>query len=99
MRGAPIKAIMFQTEKVTWYLLGAADIQKIGDLKGKRIAVGTIGDTQDTLITMLVEREGVSARDITRVAMPSRSAMSTILLVIAVVCLFLQLRLVRRRGS
>jgi NitT/TauT family transport system substrate-binding protein len=79
VRGAPIKAIMFQTEKVTWYLLGAADIQKISDLKGKRVAVGTIGDTQDTLITMLVEREGVSARDITRVAMPSRSAMSTIL--------------------
>ena len=59
LRGAPIKAIMFQTEKVTWYLLAAPDIQKISDLKGKRVAVGTIGDTQDALITMLVEREGV----------------------------------------
>ena len=28
LRGAPIKAVMFQTEKVTWYLLAAADIQK-----------------------------------------------------------------------
>jgi NitT/TauT family transport system substrate-binding protein len=79
VRGAPIKAVMFQTEKVTWYLQGAPDILKIADLKGKRIAVGTIGDTQDTLITMLVEREGLTARDVTRVAMPSRSAMSTIL--------------------
>ena len=78
-RGAPIKAVMFQTEKVTWYLQGAPDILKITDLKGKRIAVGTIGDTQDTLITMLVEREGLTARDVTRVAMPSRSTMSTIL--------------------
>ena len=26
VRGAPIKAIMFQTEKVTWYLLAASDI-------------------------------------------------------------------------
>jgi ABC-type nitrate/sulfonate/bicarbonate transport system substrate-binding protein len=77
VRGAPIKAVMFQTEKVTWYLIGAPDIQKIADLKGKRIAVGTVGDTQDTLITMLVEREGLTARDITRVAMPSRSAAST----------------------
>jgi ABC-type nitrate/sulfonate/bicarbonate transport system substrate-binding protein len=34
--------------------------RKISDLKGKKIAVGTIGDTQDTLITMLVEREGLS---------------------------------------
>jgi ABC-type nitrate/sulfonate/bicarbonate transport system substrate-binding protein len=79
LRGAPIKAIMFQTEKVTWYLLAAADIQKISDLKGKRISVGTIGDTQDTLITMLVEREGLSGRDITRVAMPSRNTTNTIL--------------------
>jgi NitT/TauT family transport system substrate-binding protein len=79
LRGAPIKAVMFQTEKVTWYLQGGPDIVRITDLKGKRIAVGTIGDTQDTLITMLVEREGLTARDVTRVAMPSRSTMTTIL--------------------
>jgi ABC-type nitrate/sulfonate/bicarbonate transport system substrate-binding protein len=79
VRGAPIKAIMFQTEKVTWYLLAASDIMKITDLKGKRVAVGTVGDTQDALITMLVERHGLTARDITRVAMPSRSTSSTIL--------------------
>ena len=79
LRGAPIKAVMFQTEKVTWYLLAAPDIQKISDLKGKRIAVGTVGDTQDALITMLVEREGVSGRDISRVAMPSRNTTNTIL--------------------
>ena len=79
LRGAPIKAVMFQTEKVTWYLLAAADIQKISDLKGKRVAVGTIGDTQDALITMLVEREGVSGRDISRIAMPSRNTTNTIL--------------------
>lgn len=79
LRGAPIKAVMFQTEKVTWYLLAAADVQKISDLKGKRVAVGTIGDTQDALITLLVEREGVSGRDISRVAMPSRNTTNTIL--------------------
>jgi len=79
LRGAPIKAVMFQTEKVTWYLLAAPEIQKISDLKGKRIAVGTVGDTQDHLITMLVERAGVSGRDITRIAMPSRNTTNTIL--------------------
>lgn len=79
LRGAPIKAVMFQTEKVTWYLLAAADVQKIGDLRGRRIAVGTVGDTQDTLITMLAEREGVSGRELTRIAMPSRNTTNTIL--------------------
>jgi ABC-type nitrate/sulfonate/bicarbonate transport system substrate-binding protein len=79
LRGAPIKAIMFQTEKVTWYLLAAPEIQKISDLRGKRVAVGTIGDTQDALITMMVEREGIPSREITRIAMPSRNTATTIL--------------------
>lgn len=79
LRGAPIKAIMFQTEKVTWYLVTAPDVTRITDLKGKNIAVGTVGDTQDTLITMLIEREGLTARDVTRVAMPSRGTTATIL--------------------
>jgi len=79
LRGAPIKAIMFQTEKVTWYLLCAPEIAKIADLKGKRIAVGTIGDTQDTLITLVAEKHGVGARELTRVAMPSRNTYTTFL--------------------
>ena len=79
VNGAPIKAIMFQTEKVSWYLVAAPEVARISDLKGKKVAVGTIGDTQDTLITMLVEKEGLSARDITRVAMPGRNTMMTLL--------------------
>src|ERR1051326_1404620 len=35
LRGAPIKAIMFQTEKVTWHLLGAPGTKKISGFKGK----------------------------------------------------------------
>jgi ABC-type nitrate/sulfonate/bicarbonate transport system substrate-binding protein len=79
LRGAPIKAIMFQTEKVTWYLLAAPEVHKISDLRGKRIAVGTIGDTQDTLITLVAEKHGVGARELTRVAMPSRNTFTTFL--------------------
>jgi NitT/TauT family transport system substrate-binding protein len=79
VRGAPIKAVMFQTEKVTWYLITPAEIARGSDLKGKRVAVGTVGDTQDSLITMFIERDGLSSRDITRVAMASRSTTTTIL--------------------
>jgi ABC-type nitrate/sulfonate/bicarbonate transport system substrate-binding protein len=70
---------MFQTEKVTWYLIVAPEIAKAADLKGKRVAVGTVGDTQDSLITLYGERNGVAPRDLVRVAMPSRSTMTTIL--------------------
>jgi ABC-type nitrate/sulfonate/bicarbonate transport system substrate-binding protein len=79
VRGAPIKAIFFQTEKVTWYLVTSSDVRKLSDLRGKRVAVGTVGDTQDVLITMLIEREGLSGRDITRVAMPARNTTTTFL--------------------
>ena len=79
LRGAPIKAVMFQTEKVTWYLIATPEIAKPGDLRGKRVAVGTVGDTQDSLITLYAERNGVAPRDLIRVAMPSRSTTSTIL--------------------
>ncbi|HEY2988569.1 MAG TPA: ABC transporter substrate-binding protein [Candidatus Binatia bacterium] len=79
VNGAPIKAIMFQTEKVSWYLVTAPEIFKVADLRGKKVAVGTIGDTQDTLITMLVERNGLSARDVTRVGMPGRNTTMTLL--------------------
>lgn len=69
VKGAPIKAILFQTEKVTWYLVVGPSITRLSDLKGKKIAIGAPGDTQDTLVTMLAEREGLSAKDITRIAM------------------------------
>src|SRR5258706_4767771 len=42
LRGAPIKAVMFQTEKVTGYPLTAAEAPKTSDRKGKRIAVGPL---------------------------------------------------------
>lgn len=74
-KGAPIKAIMFQTERVTFYLVTAPAITKVTDLKGKKVAIGNIGDTQDTLMTMLAEREGLSAKDIIRISTgPSTSA-------------------------
>lgn len=69
VKGAPIKAILFQTERVTWYLVVGPSITRLSDLKGKKIAIGAPGDTQDTLITMLAEREGLSGKDITRIAM------------------------------
>jgi NitT/TauT family transport system substrate-binding protein len=69
VKGAPIKAILFQTEKVTWYLVVGPSISRLSDLKGKKIAIGATGDTLDTLVTTLAEREGLSAKDITRIAM------------------------------
>ena len=67
--GAPVKGIFFQTDKVTFYLVTDGSIAKAADLKGKRIGVGGVGSSQDRLITTYVEQAGLSASDITRIAM------------------------------
>ncbi|HEY7554363.1 MAG TPA: ABC transporter substrate-binding protein [Candidatus Binatia bacterium] len=69
LKGAPVKGIMFQTDKVTFYLVADSTIRSAADFKGKKIAIGSPGDTQDRLITMFAERGGVSAREIIRISM------------------------------
>ena len=69
LKGAPIKGIMFQADKVTFYLVADPSIKNAADLKGKRIAIGSPGDTQDRIMTMFAERGGVSSRDIIRISM------------------------------
>jgi NitT/TauT family transport system substrate-binding protein len=69
IKGAPVKGIMFQADKVTFYLVADPSIRNAADLKGKKIAIGSPGDTQDRVMTMFAERGGVSSRDIIRIAM------------------------------
>ena len=48
-------------------------IKQVADLKGKKIGVGLIGDSEDRFSTMFVERNGLSAKDITRIPMGTSS--------------------------
>jgi ABC-type nitrate/sulfonate/bicarbonate transport system substrate-binding protein len=68
-RGAPLKAILYQTEKVTWYLVVHPSITRAADLKGKKIGVALIGDSEDRFMTLFVERAGVSAKDVTKISL------------------------------
>jgi NitT/TauT family transport system substrate-binding protein len=72
-KGAELKAIMYQTEKVTWYFVVHPSIKQVSDLKGQKIGVGLIGDSEDRFSTMFVERGGLSAKDITRIPMGTSS--------------------------
>jgi ABC-type nitrate/sulfonate/bicarbonate transport system substrate-binding protein len=69
LKGAPIKGIMFQADKVTFYLVADPHIRGAADLKGKKIAIGSPGDTQDRIMTMFAERGGVAPREIIRISM------------------------------
>lgn len=68
LKGAPLKGFYFQSEKVTFYLVADPSIKSASDLKGKKVAIGSAGDTQDRMITMFAERGGVASRDIVRIA-------------------------------
>jgi NitT/TauT family transport system substrate-binding protein len=72
-KGAELKAIMYQTEKVTWYFVVHPSIKRVTDLRGKKIGVGLIGDSEDRFSTMFVERGGLSAKDVTRIPMGTSS--------------------------
>src|SRR5215470_15195426 len=67
VKGAPLKAIMYQTERPTWYLVVHPSITQVSDLRGKRIGVALIGDSEDRFTTLFVERNGLSAKDVTKI--------------------------------
>ena len=68
LKGAPLKGIYFQSEKVTFYLVADPSIKTAADLKGKKVAIGSAGDTQDRMITMFAEHGGVTSKEIMRIA-------------------------------
>lgn len=67
VKGAPLKAILYQTERPTWYLVVHPSVTRVGDLKGKRIGVALIGDSEDRFTTLFAERGGVAATDLTKI--------------------------------
>jgi ABC-type nitrate/sulfonate/bicarbonate transport system substrate-binding protein len=69
VKGAPLKAILYQTERPTWYLIVHPSITQASDLKGKKIGVALIGDSEDRFTTLFVERAGLSAKDVTKISL------------------------------
>ena len=68
-KGAPLKAIMYQTERPTWYLIVHPSITQTSDLRGKKIGVALLGDSEDRFTTLFVERAGLSAKDVTKITL------------------------------
>lgn len=74
VKGAPLKAILYQTEKPTWYLIVHPSISKASDLRGKKIGVALLGDSEDKFTTMYVERAGLTAKDVTKITLGTSPA-------------------------
>ena len=68
VKGAPLKAIFYQTERPTWYLVVHPSVSRVEELKGKRIGVALIGDSEDRFTSLFAERGGVAAKDLIKIA-------------------------------
>jgi NitT/TauT family transport system substrate-binding protein len=69
VKGAPLKAILYQTERPTWYLIVHPSIAQVTDLRGKKIGVALLGDSEDKFTTLFAERGGLSAKDVTKITL------------------------------
>jgi ABC-type nitrate/sulfonate/bicarbonate transport system substrate-binding protein len=60
---------MYQTERPTWYLIVHPTISQVTDLRGKKIGVALLGDSEDRFTTLFVERAGLSAKEVTKITL------------------------------
>lgn len=63
-QGAPLKGIMVSLRKPPFYLVAEPNIQRPGDLTGKRIGVDRIGSLQHLVARLLLKRKGVDAEKV-----------------------------------
>jgi ABC-type nitrate/sulfonate/bicarbonate transport system substrate-binding protein len=63
-RGARIYAIMGSTNQNQYVLFGRSEIKRIADLKGKRIAIDTVGGPMDFFSQRALSTVGLGVRDV-----------------------------------
>ena len=61
-RGAALKAIFFPHQRSTFVLIGAPEIKKVQDLKGKVIGITSPGSSTEVAASMVLEHYGLNPR-------------------------------------
>jgi ABC-type nitrate/sulfonate/bicarbonate transport system substrate-binding protein len=61
-RGAPLKAIFFTHQRCTFVLIGAPEIKKVSDLKGKVIGITSPGSSTELASSMVLEHYGMNPK-------------------------------------
>ncbi|HEY2988565.1 MAG TPA: ABC transporter substrate-binding protein [Candidatus Binatia bacterium] len=61
-RGAPLKAIFFTHQRCTFVLIGAPEIKKVQDLKGKVIGITSPGSSTELAASMVLEQYGMNPK-------------------------------------
>lgn len=61
-RGAPLKAIFFTHQRSTFVLVGAPEIKRVQDLKGKVIGITSPGSSTELAASMVLEQYGLNPK-------------------------------------
>lgn len=78
LRGSPLKAIFFFYNTSTWQFMVRPEIRNAEDLKGKVVAIGTVGSTTDLATRLIIKKFGFEpGRDVK--LLPSSDARARIL--------------------
>ncbi|MGM1048019.1 MAG: ABC transporter substrate-binding protein [Bacillota bacterium] len=74
-KGAPIKIVssMFRT-KGPFYLITSPGIDRVEDLKGKKVGVAVFGSGLEVYTRVILEKHGINANDVTLVANSTHQA-------------------------
>jgi ABC-type nitrate/sulfonate/bicarbonate transport system substrate-binding protein len=78
VRGLPIRTIAVNVDNAPYVLVGRPQIKSMSDLKGKKIAVSSLGGMSTLLVREMVARSGLDPdRDVTYLAVGGSEARST----------------------
>ena len=74
-KGAPVKIVssMFRT-KGPFYLIASPGIERVEDLKGKKVGVAVFGSGLEVYTRVILEKHGLSADDVTFIANSTHQA-------------------------
>jgi NitT/TauT family transport system substrate-binding protein len=59
LRGVPLKIVMVFNDKPSYWLYSKKNIRSFAELKGRRISSSTPGSTNDRLLKLVLERNGI----------------------------------------
>ena len=63
LRGLPSRAVWFASEQLIYSLLARPEFKSLRDMRGKKIAVGALGDTTEVSLRVGLEAVGENPRD------------------------------------
>lgn len=68
LQGLPVKILMVADYKPMFWLYARPEFSSVGQLRGKRIAVSALASASDTLLRHVLQKRGVSSKEVVIIA-------------------------------